>query len=179
MSDQAKSIELLYLLESKNQQIPSFVTIDCGVNGSLIDPQFAKKNQLPTAQRKFPAQAILAVGKQVQEINRTITTKMTIGPRKENITLDVMKLGNTSILLGNGWLRKHGITIDFEKSQLTFQSGYCQNNCNIPQSFTIAPKCPQRIIKPEKPDKYLEEIQVAQEHQEQRIYQISVHEDIL
>ena len=60
MSDQAESIELPYLLESKNQQIPSSVTIDCGVNGSLNDPKFAQRNQLPTVQRIFPAQAILA-----------------------------------------------------------------------------------------------------------------------
>ena len=40
---------------------------------------------------------------------------MTIEPHKEKITLDVMKLGNTLIFLGNGWLRKHGIKIDFEK----------------------------------------------------------------
>ena len=83
---------------------------------------------------------------------------MTIGPYKEKVTLDVMKLRNTPILLGNGWLRKHGIKIDFEKPQLKFQSSYYRNNCNIPQSFTIAPKCLQRIKKPEKSDKYLEEI---------------------
>ena len=102
MSDQAESIELPCLLKSKNQRIPSSVTIDCGANGSLINPKFAQRNQLPTTQRKFPAQAILADGKQVQEIDQTVTTKMTIGPHKESITLDVMKLGNTSILLGNG-----------------------------------------------------------------------------
>ena len=38
---------------------------------------------------------------------------MTIGPHKGNITLDVMKLGNIPILLGNGWLRKHGVKRDF------------------------------------------------------------------
>ena len=179
MSYQAESIELPCLLESRNQQIPSFVTIDCGANGSLIDPKFAKKNQLPTAQRKFPAQAILADGKQVQEINQTVTTKMTIGPHKEKITLDVMKLGNTPILLGNGWLRKHGVKIDFEKPQLKFKSSYCRDNCNIPQSFTITPKCPQNIKRPNAPDKYLKEIREAQEHQEQRIYQVSIHPDVL
>ena len=102
MSDQAESIELPYLLESKNQQIPSSVTIDCGANGSLIDPKFVQRNQLFTAQRNFSARAILADGKHAQEINKTITTKMTIGPYEEKITLDVMKLGNTPILLGNG-----------------------------------------------------------------------------
>ena len=102
MFDQAKSIELPCLFESKNQQIPSFVTIDCGANGSLIDPKFAQRNQLPIVQRKFPALEILADGKQVQAINQTVNTKMTIGPQKEKITLDVIKLGNSPILLGNG-----------------------------------------------------------------------------
>ena len=105
MSDQAESIELPCLLRSKNQQIPSFVTIDCGANGSLIDLKFAKRNQLPIAQRKFPARAILADGKQVQEINQTVTTKMTIGPHEEKVTLDVMKLRNTPILFGK-WMAK-------------------------------------------------------------------------
>ena len=114
MSDQAESIELPYLLESKNCQTPSFVIIDCGANGFLIDSKFVQRNQLPTAQRKFPARVILANGKHVQEINQTVTTKMTIEPHKEKITLDVMKLGNTPILLGNGWLRKHSVKIDFE-----------------------------------------------------------------
>ena len=104
---------------------------------------------------------------------------MTIGPHEEKITLDVMKLGNIPILLGNEWLRKHGIKIDFEKSQLKFQSSYCRSNCNIPQSFTIAPKCPQGIQRPEKPDKYLEEIKEIQEHQKQRIYQVSIHQNVL
>ena len=104
---------------------------------------------------------------------------MTIGPHKEKITLDVMKLGNTPILLGNGWLRKHGVKIDFEKPQLKFKSSYCRNNCNNPQSFTIAPKCPQNIRKPDAPDKYLKEIREAQKYQRQRIYQISIHQDIL
>ena len=88
---------------------------------------------------------------------------MTIGPHEEKITLDVMKLGNTPILLENGWLRKHGIEIDFEKPQLKFQSNYCQKNCNIPQSFTIVPNCPQNIKKPDAPDKYLKEIKNIQE----------------
>ena len=179
MSDQAESIELLCLLESKNQQIPSSVIIDCGANGSLIDPKFAKKIQLPMTQRKFPARAILANGKRVQEINETVTTKISIGPHKEEITLDVMKLGNTPIFLGNGWLRRHGVKIDFEKPQLKFQSRYCQNNCNIPQSFTIAPECPQKIRKPERPDRYLNKIIETQEQQKQQIYQISIHQDVL
>ena len=179
MSDQAESIELPCLLESKNQQIPSFVTIDCGANGSLIDPKFAKENQLPMAARKFPAQAILADGKRVQEINKTVTTKMAIGPHEEKITLDVMKLGNTPILLGNGWLRKHGVKVDFEKPQLKFQSSHCQKNCSIPQSFTIAPKCPQNIKKPDAPNTYLAEIKETQKNQGQRIYQVSIHQGIL
>ena len=179
MSDQAESTELPCLLESKNQQVPSSVTIDCGADGSLIDPKFAQRNNLQLAQRKFPAQAILADRKQVQEINQIVTTQMTIGPHKEKITLDVMKLGNAPILLGNRWLRKHGIKIDFEKPQLRFQSSCFRKNCNIPQSFSIAPKCPQGIRKPERPDKHLEEIKTAQEHQKQRIYQVSIHQDVL
>ena len=125
MSDQAGSIDLPCILETKNQQIPTVVTIDCGANGSLIDPKFVQRNKLPMAKRKFPAKAILANGKQVQQIDQTVTTKMSIGPHQEKITLDVMKLGNTPILLGNGWLRKHGIKIDFEKPQFKFQSKYC------------------------------------------------------
>ena len=49
ISDQVESIELSYLLESRNQSVPSFVTIDCGANGSLIDPKFAQINKLPMA----------------------------------------------------------------------------------------------------------------------------------
>ena len=179
MSDQAESIELPCTLEFKKQQVPSTVTIDCGANGSLVDPKFVQRNKLPIAKRKFPARAILADGKQAQQIDQTVTTKMSIGPHQEKITLDVMKLGNTPILLGNGWLRKHGVKIDFEKPQFKFQSSYCQNNCNIPQSFTIAPKCPQNIRKPDAPDTYLTEIKETQKKQEQRIYQISIHQDIL
>ena len=49
MSDQAESIDLPCTLESKNQQIPSVVTIDFGANGSLIDPKFVYRNKLPIA----------------------------------------------------------------------------------------------------------------------------------
>ena len=104
---------------------------------------------------------------------------MSIGPHQEKLTLDVMKLGSTPILLGNGWLRKHGVKIDFEKPQYKFQSSYCQDNCNIPQSFTIAPKCPQNIRGPDAPNTYLTEIKKAQQGQEQRIYQVSIHQDVL
>ena len=104
---------------------------------------------------------------------------MSKGPHQEKITLDVMKLGNTPILLGNGWLRKYDIKIDFEKPQFKFQSKYCHDNCNIPQSFIIAPKCPQNIRKPDAPDTYLTEIKEAQQEQEQRIYQVSLHQDVL
>ena len=90
-----------------------------------------------------------------------------------------MKLGSTLILLGNGWLRKHGAKIDFEKPQFKFQSNYCRNNCNIPQSFTIVPKCLQNIRKPDAPDTYLTEIKETQQNQEQRVYQVSTHRDIL
>ena len=179
MSDQVESIVLLSILESKNQQIPSTVTIDCGANGSLIDPKFVQRNKLPTAKRKFLARAILAEGKQAQQIDQTVTTKMSIGPHQEKITLDVMKLGNTPIQLGNGLLRKHGIKIDFEKPQFKFQSKYCQDNCNIPQSFTIVPKCPQNIKRSDGPDIHLTKIEDAQQKQEQRIYQVSIHRDIL
>ena len=179
MSDQAESIDLPCTLEFKNQQIPSLVTIDCGANGSLIDPKFVQRNKLPTAKRKFPARAILADGKQVQQIDQTVTTQMSIGPHQEKITLDVMRLGSTPILLGSGWLRKHGIKIDFEKSQFKFQSEYCKKNYNIPQSFTIVPKCPQNIKKPDAPDTYLTEIKETQQNQEQRIYQVSIHQDVL
>ena len=80
MSDQAESIDLPCTLESKNQQIPSVVTIDCGADGSLIDPKFVQRNKLPTEKRRFPARAILADGKQTQQIDQTVTTKMSIGP---------------------------------------------------------------------------------------------------
>ena len=69
MSDQAESIDLPCILESKNQQIPSVITIDCGANGSLIDPKFVQRNKLPMAKRKYPAKVILADGKQVQQID--------------------------------------------------------------------------------------------------------------
>ena len=69
ISDQAESINLSCILESKNQQIPSVVTIDFGANGSLIDPKFVQRNKLPIVKRKFPTRAILADGKQVQQID--------------------------------------------------------------------------------------------------------------
>lgn len=92
---------------------------------------------------------------------------MAIGPKQEEIILDVIKLRGTPILLGNGWLSKYGVKINFEKPQLKFQSDYCWQNCDIPPSFTIASKCTQRIKKPNTLAKYLEEIKEAQEYQRQ------------
>jgi hypothetical protein len=61
---------------------------------------------------------------------------MKIGSYEEEITLDVTNLGDTPVVLGIPWKKRHNLLIDWPTHDVQFNSKYCSEHC-LPFSIHV------------------------------------------
>jgi predicted aspartyl protease len=105
--------------------------IDCGAMENFIDRQFAEQQQLPLTKKAVPPR-VLAVDERLLvggPITHKATVTLTINDYREEIKLHCITIGNSPIIIGLPWLRKHNPNINWKEGRITFDSQKCGKTC--------------------------------------------------
>ena len=67
-------------------------------------------------------------GNQTETIARAIYARLSINGHYEDLCpLAIASLGRHQVIIGRGWLKRHGALIDTARDELIFRSGHCQH----------------------------------------------------
>jgi hypothetical protein len=75
---------------------------------------------------------VLAVdGREVASgpVTHDTMVELIVNNHREKIKLDCITIGNSPIIVGLPWLRKHNPTIDWKKGKVIFDSDKCAREC--------------------------------------------------
>jgi hypothetical protein len=115
--------------------------IDCGATENFIDREYARQNWIPLSQKAVPRQCLAVDGTEVLggPITHEALLDVTINNHEETVRLQCITIGNSSIILGLPWLRKHNPTIDWKENRVSFSSEYCAKKCldTSPHAVTV------------------------------------------
>lgn len=116
--------------ESK-EGIATRALVDCGGQGSFINDKLSQRYQLPSLPKLHPVSLILADGSQSTAGHVTHFNPLLLhtAGNDEPISLDVAPTSH-DVILGMPWLEKHDPAVRFGQRTLTFDSPYCQQNCD-------------------------------------------------
>jgi hypothetical protein len=116
--------------------------IDCGATENFIDREYARRSWIPLLQKAVPRQCLAVDGTEVLggPITHEALLDVTINNHEETMRLQCITIGNSSIILGLPWLRKHNPTIDWKESRVSFSSEYCAKKCldTSPHAVTVS-----------------------------------------
>jgi hypothetical protein len=118
--------------------ISTYAMIDSGASASFIDQEFVKSKSLPTNTKSSPFKVSLADGKLAQQslVSHESLTELSIGQHRETLALNVTKI-SYPVMLGIDWLKAHDPWIHWSSHQVTFNSRYCNEFCQVKHSCTV------------------------------------------
>jgi hypothetical protein len=85
--------------------------IDCGATENFIDREYARRNQIPLLRK-----------------THEVLLDVAINNHEETVRLQCITIGNSSVIVGLPWLRKHNPAIDWKENRVSFSSEYCAKN---------------------------------------------------
>ena len=105
--------------------------VDCGGQGSFINDKLSQSYQLPRLPKQHPVSLVLADGSpsRAGHITHYNSLVLRTAGSEESLGLDIAPTSH-DIILGMPWLKKHDPAIRFGSHHLTFDSAYCQKNCD-------------------------------------------------
>ena len=105
--------------------------VDCGGQGSFINDNLSQSYQLPRLPKQHPVSLVLADGapSRAGHITHYNPLVLRTAGNEELLGLDIAPTSH-DIILGMPWLKKHDPAIRFGSNHLTFDSPYCQKNCD-------------------------------------------------
>lgn len=138
--DAAEHIVIDVVLKIKDKTIHTVAMLDSGAMSNFIDIEFCLNNQLTLDKKNNPIEILTVDGSPISSgrVTHDVKSHLTIGPHKEDITLDVTKLGQYPVILGMPWFTKHDPYIIWSKHQVIFNSKLCTEDCliHVPKSFS-------------------------------------------
>ena len=110
---------------------PARAMVDCGGQGSFINDTLSQNYQLPRLPKQHPVSLVLADGSPSKAGHITHYNPLVLrtAGNEELLGLDITPTSH-DIILGMPWLKKHDPAIRFGSNHLTFDSPYCQKNCD-------------------------------------------------
>jgi hypothetical protein len=118
--------------------------IDCGATENFIDRTFAEQQQLPLTKKTVPRRVLAVDGRELVggPVTHEATVTLTIDDHREEIKLHCITIGNSPIIVGLPWLRKHNPNINWKEGRVTFDSEKCGKTCLAasPHATTITEK---------------------------------------
>jgi RNase H-fold protein (predicted Holliday junction resolvase) len=115
--------------------------IDCGATENFIDREYARQNQIPLLRKAVPRHCLAVDGTEVLggPITHEALLDVTINNHEETVRLQCITIGNSSVILGLPWLRKHNPAIDGRENRVSFNSEYCAKKCldTSPHAVTV------------------------------------------
>jgi hypothetical protein len=116
--------------------------VDCGATENFIDERYAKQNNIPLRRKAIPHRVLAVDGREVANgpVTHDALVDLTINNHYETIRLHCITIGNSPIIVGLPWLRKHNQNIDWKEGRVTFDSARCAKECLVssPHAITVA-----------------------------------------
>jgi predicted aspartyl protease len=125
-----------------NNEHHTTAIVDCGATENFIDERYAKQNNIPLRRKAIPHRVLVVDGREVA--NRPVThdglVDLTINNHYETIRLYCITIGNSPIIVGLPWLRRHNPSINWKEGCVTFDSARCAKECLAmsPHAITVA-----------------------------------------
>ena len=124
--------------------------IDNGSEAELIDKSFVRTQRVDTFRLKKKIKLTLGNGEVVQKLDTACLVNIHIGDHHEQILCYVARLNVYTVVLEDGWLQTHNLTIDWKDQPMKFNSASCmESGClarGVPcVEFAIGSKAKNRI----------------------------------
>jgi hypothetical protein len=105
--------------------------VDCGVTENIVDKDYDKKIQIRMDEKKAPRQVLSMDRREVasRPVTHDTIVELIVNDHREKIKLHCITIGNSPIIVGLPWLRKHNPTIDWKKGKVIFDSDKCARQC--------------------------------------------------
>ena len=113
------------------QTIPAL--LDSGANTTFIDKAVAKRLGLMLEALTNPIQVFNVDGScnSAGDVTHTVNITVDFLGHQEELRTEVTNLGKNSLILGYTWLKKHNLSIDWEKGTVRFN--WCPRSCHMLQ----------------------------------------------
>jgi hypothetical protein len=116
--------------------------VDCRATENFIDERYAKQNNIPLRRKAIPHRVLVVDGREVASgpVTHDALVDLTINNHYETIRLHCITIGNSPIIVGLPWLRKHNPNIDWKEGRVTFDSARCAKEYLVtsPHAITVA-----------------------------------------
>jgi predicted aspartyl protease len=116
-----------------NNEHHTTVMVDCGATENFIDERYAKQNNIPLRRKAIPHRVLAVDGWEVANglVTHDALVDLTINNHYETIRLHCITIGNSPIIVGLPWLRKHNPNIDWKEGRVTFDLPKCVKECLV------------------------------------------------
>jgi hypothetical protein len=113
--------------------------VDCGATENFIDERYAKQNDIPLQRKAIPRRVLAVDGREVANgpVTHDTLVDLTINNHYETIKLHCITIGNSPIIVGLPWLRKHNPNIDWKEGRVTFDSERCARECLVTSPHAV------------------------------------------
>jgi hypothetical protein len=139
---QDEKIILRVVIQGNNkEEHHTTAMVDCGGTDNFIDKDYTEKISIPLDRKKIPRRVLAIDGREIASgpVTHDTTVNLTINNHRETIKLHCIMIGNSPIIVGLPWLKKHNPNINWKEGRVTFDSEKCTRECleKSPHAKTI------------------------------------------
>jgi hypothetical protein len=127
-----ENIILEVIIQGKNnKKHNTMAMVDCGATENFIDRNYAEQIGIPLDKKIVPWRVLAVDGREIASgpVTHDTTIKLTINNHHETIKLHCITIGNSPIIVGLPWLKKHNPNINWKMGRVTFDSDKCIRTC--------------------------------------------------
>jgi hypothetical protein len=134
-----KIIHKVTIRGNDNNEHHTTAMVDCGAIENFIDERYAKQNNIPLQRKAIPRRVLAVDGREGANGPEThdAVVDLTINNHYETIRLHCITIGNSPIIVGLPWLRKHNPNIDWKEGRVTFDSAKCAKECLVTSPHAV------------------------------------------
>jgi hypothetical protein len=139
---QEKSILKVTIKGYDNKEHHTTTMVDCGATENFIHERYAKQNKIPLQRKAMPRRVLAVDGREVANglVTHDALVDLMINNHYKAIRLHCITIGNSPIIMGLPWLRKHNPNIDWKVGHVILDSARCARECLVtsPHAVTVA-----------------------------------------
>jgi hypothetical protein len=114
-----------------NREHNTTAMVDCGAMENFIDKEYAEWNRIPLNEKTVPRTVLAVDGREVASgpVTHNAVVKLKINNHHEMIKLHCITIGNSPIIVGLPWLKRHNPNMDWKEGRVMFNSTRCARQC--------------------------------------------------
>ena len=119
----------------KLHNLEAFALLDSGCTSDSVSPEFATSVNLKVHKLEEPVPLQLGTVGSRSKINFGVFADFEIGKTKDNHYFDIINIDRYDVILGTVFMRKHGITLDFEHDKVRVKGRVLDTIIEGPNTF--------------------------------------------